>query len=58
MQRDWQPATVLRTHRHPFAVKAVVVRGEMWLTVGDTTRHLRVGGKAVLAPGIDDYSDG
>jgi quercetin dioxygenase-like cupin family protein len=34
---------VLDVHGHPFAVKALVVRGEMWLTVGDDTRHLRAG---------------
>jgi SAM-dependent methyltransferase len=28
---------------HPFAVKALVVRGEMWLSVGADTRHLRAG---------------
>jgi hypothetical protein len=40
LERDWPPATVLESHRHPFAVEALVVRGEMWLTVGDNTRHL------------------
>jgi hypothetical protein len=35
--------TVLDTHTHPFALKARVVRGEMWLTVGDDTRHLQAG---------------
>jgi len=43
LERDWPPGTVLEPHAHPFAVKAVVVRGEMWLTVGDATRHLRPG---------------
>jgi quercetin dioxygenase-like cupin family protein len=43
VERDWLPATVLDTHTHPFAVKAVVVRGDMWLTVGESTRHLLPG---------------
>jgi len=43
LERDWAPLTVLDTHVHPFAVKALVVRGEMWLSVGDDTRHLRAG---------------
>jgi len=43
LQRDWAPNTVLDTHTHPFSVKAVVVAGELWLTVGADTRHLRAG---------------
>ncbi len=43
LERNWPPLTVLDTHVHPFALKAVVVRGEMWLTVGDQIRHLRAG---------------
>ena len=42
-ERHWDPRVALETHSHPFAVKALVVRGEMWLTVGDQTRHLRAG---------------
>lgn len=40
VERRWPPSTVLETHTHPFAVKALVVEGEMWLTLGDQTRHL------------------
>ena len=43
LERQWTPLTVLDNHVHPFAVKALVVQGEMWLTVGDDTRHLRAG---------------
>lgn len=43
VERSWPPSTVLATHTHPFAVKAVVVHGDMWLTVGDDVRHLRPG---------------
>lgn len=43
VERSWPPSTVLVTHTHPFAVKAVVIQGEMWLTVGDDVRHLRPG---------------
>ena len=43
LEREWAPLTVVATHVHPFAAKARVVRGEMWLTVGDTTQHLRAG---------------
>jgi quercetin dioxygenase-like cupin family protein len=43
VERRWKPDTVLDTHTHAFAVKALVVRGEMWLRVGDDTRHLLPG---------------
>ena len=48
-ERDWAPNQVLETHRHPFAVEALIVRGEMWLTQGDATRHLRAGERFELA---------
>ena len=41
--RDWPAGAVIETHEHPFAVKALVVAGEMWLTEGETTRHLVAG---------------
>lgn len=43
LERDWAPNTVLETHSHPFAARAVVTRGEMWLSVGGNTQHLRPG---------------
>jgi mannose-6-phosphate isomerase-like protein (cupin superfamily) len=43
LERQWPAGTVLDTHTHAFSVKAVVVQGEMWLTVGDSVRHLRPG---------------
>lgn len=43
IERQWAPHTVLDTHTHPFSVKAVVTNGELWLTVGSETRHLRAG---------------
>jgi len=42
-ERHWDPRVTLDTHTHPFALRALVVRGEMWLTVGEETRHLRAG---------------
>lgn len=41
--RDYPEATEAPDHTHNFAVKALVVRGEMWLTVAGETRHLLVG---------------
>lgn len=43
LERRWAPDQVLPTHSHPFAVRLQVARGEMWLRVGDQTRHLVVG---------------
>jgi quercetin dioxygenase-like cupin family protein len=41
--RDYAAHEIVETHRHPFAAKALVVRGEMWLTQRDETRHLLPG---------------
>ena len=51
LERTWQPGLELERHEHPFAAKALVVQGEMWLTVGDETQHLRPGGRFELAHG-------
>ena len=49
LRREWKPGTRLDTHTHPFAVEALVVDGEMWLTCGDETRHLQPGDAFALA---------
>jgi quercetin dioxygenase-like cupin family protein len=43
VERQWKPDTRVDTHTHGFAVKALVVQGEMWLSVGNDTRHLLPG---------------
>lgn len=48
IERTWAPGIVLDTHTHDFGVRALVVRGEMWLTVGEATQHLRTGDPFVL----------
>jgi len=48
VERAWAPSAVLATHTHPFAVKALVTQGEMWLIVGDRERHLVPGDEFVL----------
>jgi len=50
-ERAWPPGAVVATHTHDFAVKALVVAGEMWLTEGERTRHLRAGDGFELAAG-------
>ena len=50
--RDWPADAAVAQHEHPFAVKALVVAGEMWLSVGDSTRHLRPGDTFELAAAV------
>jgi quercetin dioxygenase-like cupin family protein len=49
LERSWQPGQLVGTHSHPFDANAVVVQGEMWLTVGDATQHIPAGGTFELA---------
>ncbi len=49
LERSWQPGQVVGTHSHPFDANAVVVQGEMWLTVGAATQHIPAGGTFALA---------
>lgn len=46
--REWDAHEVVDEHTHPFAVEALVVRGDLWLTVAGNTRHLRTGGRFSL----------
>ena len=58
VERAWPADAQVALHDHPFAVKALVVAGEMWLTEGDTTRHLRPGDRfelAAAAPHAERY---
>ena len=48
LERTWAPSTVLESHTHPFALRALVVAGEMWLIVGDRERHLLPGDEFAL----------
>jgi mannose-6-phosphate isomerase-like protein (cupin superfamily) len=60
LERQWAPGTVLDTHSHSFSVNARVVQGEMWLTVGDDTRHLLAGDSFTLGrdvPHAERYGD-
>ncbi len=52
LEREWKPGTLLDTHSHDFSVDALVVRGEMWLTVGEQVRHMRAGDRFDLASGV------
>jgi mannose-6-phosphate isomerase-like protein (cupin superfamily) len=50
--RKWAPNKVVETHSHPFDADAVVMQGEMWLTCGDNTCHLKSGDTFSLASGV------
>jgi quercetin dioxygenase-like cupin family protein len=43
VERRWAPGQIVGTHTHPFDAQALVTEGEMWLTSGGETRHLRPG---------------
>lgn len=58
IERTWPPNTVLDTHTHPFVVDALMVQGEMWLTVNGKTQHLVARDRFTLArdvPHIERY---
>lgn len=51
VSRDWKPGTEVPDHTHPFTARALVIQGELWLTVGDRTQHLRAGDRFELEHG-------
>lgn len=50
--REWAPLQVVAPHTHPFGVQALMVTGDLWLTVEGRTRHLRAGDRFELEPGV------
>lgn len=52
IKREWAPLQTVGEHTHPFAVKAQLVQGELWLKVGDTVQHIRPGGGFELDPNV------
>jgi quercetin dioxygenase-like cupin family protein len=48
VKRVWEPRATVEEHTHPFDAKALVVEGEMWLTVNGRTEHLLPGGTFAL----------
>ena len=60
LARRWQPGQVVADHSHPFDAWALVVQGEMWLTVDGVTRHLTAGDRFELErdkPHSERYGD-
>ena len=59
-ERKWDARAEIPEHRHPFSVDALVVQGEMWLTVVGGTRHLEPGDSFQLdreVPHQERYGD-
>ena len=53
IERLWAPSTEVERHTHPFEANALVVAGEMWLSVADApARHLLPGDRFHLQPGV------
>ncbi len=48
LERQWAAGTVVGTHSHPFDASALLVQGEMWLTVDGKTQHLLPGDRFAL----------
>lgn len=48
LERTWEPDTVLDEHTHPFSVEAIVVQGQMFLTVAGQTREMGRGDRFAL----------
>jgi hypothetical protein len=51
VEQQWGPSAVADTHSHPFEARALVVKGEMWLTIGTVTRQLKAGDRFELLAG-------
>jgi len=52
LERHWPPLTILESHEHEFDAKALVVAGEMWLTVNAETHCLHAGSTFELDAGV------
>jgi quercetin dioxygenase-like cupin family protein len=49
--RDWPPHHVIPEHTHPFALRALVTQGQMWLTVDAREQELLPGDTFELSHG-------
>lgn len=52
VERRWGPGQIVDPHTHPFEARALVTEGEMWLTCGGETQHLRAGDTFHIEAGI------
>ena len=49
--REWPPLAVVPEHSHPFALKALLLKGQMWLTVDGAERQIQIGEMFELSHG-------
>lgn len=52
IERQWAANVQTGEHSHPFDASALMVQGELWLTVAGQTRHLGPGDRFELAQGV------
>jgi hypothetical protein len=52
LEKAWEAGRVLDTHAHGFDARLRVTRGEMWLGLGGTVRHLLPGDECAIAAGV------
>ena len=52
IERKWAANVQTGEHSHPFDASALMVQGELWLTVASQTRHLHPGDTFELAQGV------
>jgi mannose-6-phosphate isomerase-like protein (cupin superfamily) len=43
LARSYEPNAFVEEHTHPFGARALVVKGEMWLTLDGRTQHVKAG---------------
>lgn len=55
--REWQPGYTMAEHAHDYAVKALVVKGDLWVTCGDKVQRCQAGESFMLEPG-ETHSEG
>ena len=48
LERVWGADVEVQTHSHHFAINALVTQGELWLSCGGSTHHLRSGDRFEL----------
>ena len=51
LARSYEPDTFVPEHTHDFTARALVVQGEMWLTVDGVTQHLQPGDRFEVTRG-------
>ncbi len=51
LARSYEPNVLVAEHTHDFTARALVVQGELWLTIDGATRHLQPGDRFEVPKG-------